>query len=163
MRFQWRRQLSVPDPPAPPFLSSSPPWTSTRTHHQTTTLGIQHCPPARMRAAWTTASAPVKLLDHRQLTANTSWKTPVKTISTSSSSYQMVSSKFLTWGLDNRSIGNCENIYLTAGAYGAVYLVKHKETRQRFALKKINKQNLILRNQVGPRPDSMFFVRRNEN
>ena len=58
---------------------------------------------------------------------------------------------------------NCENIYLTAGAYGAVYLVKHKETRQRFALKKINKQNLILRNQVGPRPDSMFFVRRNEN
>ena len=34
------------------------------------------------------------------------------------------------------------------GAYGAVYLVRHKETRQPFALKKINKQNLILRNQV---------------
>ena len=34
------------------------------------------------------------------------------------------------------------------GAYGAVYLVKHRQTRQRFALKKINKHNLILRNQV---------------
>ncbi|KAG1702077.1 Microtubule-associated serine/threonine-protein kinase 2 [Nymphon striatum] len=30
----------------------------------------------------------------------------------------------------------------------AVYLVKHKRTRQRFAMKRINKQNLILRNQV---------------
>uniref|UniRef100_A0A8C4TJ33 non-specific serine/threonine protein kinase n=1 Tax=Erpetoichthys calabaricus TaxID=27687 RepID=A0A8C4TJ33_ERPCA len=29
-----------------------------------------------------------------------------------------------------------------------VYLVRHKETRQRFAMKKINKQNLILRNQI---------------
>ncbi|TRY75715.1 hypothetical protein TCAL_08679 [Tigriopus californicus] len=37
---------------------------------------------------------------------------------------------------------------ISNGAYGAVYLVKHKENRQRFALKKINKQNLILRNQV---------------
>ena len=37
---------------------------------------------------------------------------------------------------------------ISNGAYGAVYLVKHKATRQRFALKKINKQNLILRNQV---------------
>ena len=34
------------------------------------------------------------------------------------------------------------------GAYGAVYLVKHRQTRQRYALKKINKHNLILRNQV---------------
>ena len=65
--------------------------------------------------------------------------------------------------LNKKSIGNCENVFLTAGAYGAVYLVKHKETRQRFALKKINKQNLILRNQVGPRPDSILFVRRNKN
>ena len=40
---------------------------------------------------------------------------------------------------------------ISNGAYGAVYLVKHKETRQRFALKKINKQNLILRNQVRPK------------
>jgi hypothetical protein len=37
---------------------------------------------------------------------------------------------------------------ISNGAYGAVFLVKHKENRQRFALKKINKQNLILRNQV---------------
>uniref|UniRef100_A0A182W1Z9 non-specific serine/threonine protein kinase n=1 Tax=Anopheles minimus TaxID=112268 RepID=A0A182W1Z9_9DIPT len=34
------------------------------------------------------------------------------------------------------------------GAYGAVYLVKHKQTRQRFAMKKINKNSLMLRNQV---------------
>ena len=38
---------------------------------------------------------------------------------------------------------------ISNGAYGAVYLVKHKETKLRYALKKINKQNLILRNQVG--------------
>ncbi|XP_025066054.1 microtubule-associated serine/threonine-protein kinase 3 isoform X1 [Alligator sinensis] len=37
---------------------------------------------------------------------------------------------------------------ISNGAYGAVYLVRHKETRQRFAIKKINKQNLILRNQI---------------
>lgn len=30
----------------------------------------------------------------------------------------------------------------------AVYLVRHKESRQRFAMKKICKQNLILRNQT---------------
>lgn len=30
----------------------------------------------------------------------------------------------------------------------AVYLVRHRATRQRFAMKKINKQNLLLRNQV---------------
>ncbi|XP_072005753.1 microtubule-associated serine/threonine-protein kinase 1 isoform X1 [Engystomops pustulosus] len=42
-----------------------------------------------------------------------------------------------------------ENIKLISnGAYGAVYLVRHRETRQRFAMKKINKQNLLLRNQV---------------
>lgn len=33
-------------------------------------------------------------------------------------------------------------------ANSAVYLVRHLETRQRFAMKKINKQNLILRNQI---------------
>lgn len=32
--------------------------------------------------------------------------------------------------------------------YRAVYLVRHKETRQRFAMKKINRQNLVLRNQI---------------
>lgn len=34
------------------------------------------------------------------------------------------------------------------GVYRAVYLVRHKETRQRFAMKKINRQNLVLRNQI---------------
>ena len=34
------------------------------------------------------------------------------------------------------------------GAYGAVYLVRHRDTRQRFAMKKINKQNMLLRNQI---------------
>jgi len=37
---------------------------------------------------------------------------------------------------------------ISNGAYGAVHLVRHKQTRQRFAMKKINKQNLLLRNQV---------------
>ncbi|XP_056650860.1 microtubule-associated serine/threonine-protein kinase 3-like [Monodelphis domestica] len=37
---------------------------------------------------------------------------------------------------------------ISNGAYGAVYLVRHRETRQRFALKKINKQNLVLRNEI---------------
>ncbi|KAL8178762.1 UNVERIFIED_CONTAM: Microtubule-associated serine/threonine-protein kinase 2, partial [Gekko kuhli] len=37
---------------------------------------------------------------------------------------------------------------ISNGAYGAVFLVRHKATRQRFAVKKINKQNLILRNQI---------------
>uniref|UniRef100_A0A915LBQ4 non-specific serine/threonine protein kinase n=1 Tax=Meloidogyne javanica TaxID=6303 RepID=A0A915LBQ4_MELJA len=42
-----------------------------------------------------------------------------------------------------------ENIRLISnGAYGAVYLVKHKKTRQRFALKKMKKHTLLLRNQV---------------
>ncbi|KAE9555227.1 hypothetical protein FO519_001577 [Halicephalobus sp. NKZ332] len=37
---------------------------------------------------------------------------------------------------------------ISNGAYGAVYLVRHKKTRQRFALKKMKKQTLLLRNQV---------------
>ncbi|XP_056149716.1 microtubule-associated serine/threonine-protein kinase 3 [Lampris incognitus] len=37
---------------------------------------------------------------------------------------------------------------ISNGAYGAVFLVRHKETRQRFAMKKINRQNLMLRNQI---------------
>ena len=37
---------------------------------------------------------------------------------------------------------------ISQGAYAAVYLVKHKETRQRFAMKRIAKQSLQLRNQV---------------
>lgn len=47
----------------------------------------------------------------------------------------------------------CEHDYevvklISNGAYGAVHLVKHKYTKQRFAMKKINKNNLMLRNQV---------------
>ncbi|XP_054281549.1 microtubule-associated serine/threonine-protein kinase 3-like isoform X2 [Macrosteles quadrilineatus] len=37
---------------------------------------------------------------------------------------------------------------ISNGAYGAVYLVRHKESRQRFAMKKIIKNNLMLRNQI---------------
>uniref|UniRef100_A0A8C1MRM4 non-specific serine/threonine protein kinase n=1 Tax=Cyprinus carpio TaxID=7962 RepID=A0A8C1MRM4_CYPCA len=37
---------------------------------------------------------------------------------------------------------------LTRDPLEAVYLVRHQETRQRFAMKKINKQNLLLRNQI---------------
>ncbi|XP_067108643.1 microtubule-associated serine/threonine-protein kinase 3 isoform X3 [Osmerus mordax] len=37
---------------------------------------------------------------------------------------------------------------ISNGAYGAVFLVRHRETRQRFAMKKINRQNLLLRNQI---------------
>ena len=37
---------------------------------------------------------------------------------------------------------------ISQGAYAAVYLVKHKETRQRFAMKRIAKSSLQLRNQV---------------
>uniref|UniRef100_A0A670KJ91 non-specific serine/threonine protein kinase n=1 Tax=Podarcis muralis TaxID=64176 RepID=A0A670KJ91_PODMU len=38
--------------------------------------------------------------------------------------------------------------FSASSSHRAVYLVRHKETRQRFAMKKINKQNLILRNQI---------------
>lgn len=38
--------------------------------------------------------------------------------------------------------------YAHVVVYRAVYLVRHKETRQRFAMKKINRQNLVLRNQI---------------
>ncbi|XP_050725655.1 microtubule-associated serine/threonine-protein kinase 3-like isoform X6 [Eriocheir sinensis] len=42
-----------------------------------------------------------------------------------------------------------ENIKLISnGAYGAVYLVRHKVNKERFAMKKISKHNLMLRNQV---------------
>uniref|UniRef100_A0A146KVD4 non-specific serine/threonine protein kinase n=3 Tax=Lygus hesperus TaxID=30085 RepID=A0A146KVD4_LYGHE len=37
---------------------------------------------------------------------------------------------------------------ISNGAYGAVYLVRHKESRQRFAMKRIIKNNLMLRNQI---------------
>lgn len=59
----------------------------------------------------------------------------------------------LQTGAIEKSIGPNEHDYeilklISNGAYGSVYLVKHKQTRQRFALKKINKNNLMLRNQV---------------
>ncbi|KAK8723063.1 hypothetical protein OTU49_011821 [Cherax quadricarinatus] len=42
-----------------------------------------------------------------------------------------------------------ENLKLISnGAYGAVYLVRHKISKERFAMKKISKHNLMLRNQV---------------
>lgn len=53
------------------------------------------------------------------------------------------------WGSNLPEEQDFEVIKLISnGAYGAVYLVKHKQTRQRFAMKKINKNNLMLRNQV---------------
>uniref|UniRef100_A0A8D2J9U3 non-specific serine/threonine protein kinase n=1 Tax=Varanus komodoensis TaxID=61221 RepID=A0A8D2J9U3_VARKO len=38
--------------------------------------------------------------------------------------------------------------FIFIGQMDAVFLVRHRTTRQRFAMKKINKQNLILRNQI---------------
>ncbi|PIC34414.1 hypothetical protein B9Z55_014074 [Caenorhabditis nigoni] len=63
-----------------------------------------------------------------------------------------------TWQESNRapSEDDFDTIRLVSnGAYGAVYLVRHRETRQRFALKKMNKQTLMLRNQV----DQVFAER----
>lgn len=37
---------------------------------------------------------------------------------------------------------------ISNGAYGAVYLVRHRQLSDRFAMKKIKKHNIILRNQV---------------
>uniref|UniRef100_A0A673MRT7 non-specific serine/threonine protein kinase n=1 Tax=Sinocyclocheilus rhinocerous TaxID=307959 RepID=A0A673MRT7_9TELE len=52
-------------------------------------------------------------------------------------------------GLTRDPLEDFETIKLISnGAYGAVYLVRHRGTRQRFAMKKINRQNLILRNQI---------------
>lgn len=44
---------------------------------------------------------------------------------------------------------------ISHGAYGMVYLVRHKETKQRYAMKKIAKHRLALRNQV----DQVFAER----
>ena len=60
----------------------------------------------------------------------------------------------------------CEEDYeitklISNGAYDAVYLVRHKESKQRFALKKINKVNLSLRNprkQVFAKRDILCFT-----
>lgn len=45
---------------------------------------------------------------------------------------------------------------ISNGAYGAVYLVRHKKTRQRFALKKMKKTTLLLRNQVDQVREFLF-------
>jgi len=37
---------------------------------------------------------------------------------------------------------------ISNGAYGSVYLVRDKKTKQRVAMKKISKHNLMLRNKV---------------
>lgn len=56
----------------------------------------------------------------------------------------------------NPSENDYESIKLIShGAYGMVYLVRHKETRQRYAMKKIAKHRLALRNQV----DQVFAER----
>ncbi|CAF3808647.1 unnamed protein product [Rotaria sordida] len=49
--------------------------------------------------------------------------------------------------------GPCEDNFeiiklISNGAYGAVHLVKHRQTQERYAMKKVSKTNLILRNQV---------------
>ncbi|MBN3283417.1 MAST1 kinase, partial [Polyodon spathula] len=46
------------------------------------------------------------------------------------------------------SIAAAQRADSTVLCCSAVYLVRHSDTRQRFAMKKINKQNLILRNQI---------------
>lgn len=77
-------------------------------------------------------------------TTATSANTTSASTSSSSSSNQTTKKS-----LCNPSESDFEVVKLISnGAYGAVYLVKHKQTRQRFAMKKINKNNLMLRNQV---------------
>uniref|UniRef100_A0A8C0FV16 non-specific serine/threonine protein kinase n=1 Tax=Bubo bubo TaxID=30461 RepID=A0A8C0FV16_BUBBB len=72
-------------------------------------------------------------------------KDPLEGKCISWSSYRFLDSSFSTKPRES----DFETIKLISnGAYGAVYFVRHKETRQRFAMKKINKQNLILRNQI---------------
>lgn len=49
--------------------------------------------------------------------------------------------------------GPCEEDFevlklVSNGAYGAVHLVKHRQTEERYAMKKISKSHLLLRNQI---------------
>lgn len=53
-----------------------------------------------------------------------------------------------TWLTVPRNIPSSFEPQLLVLLSRAVYFVRHKESRQRFAMKKINKQNLILRNQI---------------
>lgn len=52
-----------------------------------------------------------------------------------------ISETWESWGLD-------ANISVFLCSLSAVFLVRHRTTHERFAVKKINKQNLILRNQI---------------
>lgn len=45
---------------------------------------------------------------------------------------------------------------ISNGAYGAVYLVRQKETHQRFAMKRMKKQTLIMRNQINQVSSSLY-------
>lgn len=50
---------------------------------------------------------------------------------------------------DQLSIEDFTTIKLVSnGAYGAVYLVRHKETRRRFAMKKVSKHRMVMKKQV---------------
>lgn len=78
--------------------------------------------------------------------------TPKKQSSNINLSQDPPTSDHSSVSLDKQPAPN-ENDYeilklISNGAYGSVYLVKQKQNRQRYALKKINKNNLILRNQV---------------
>ena len=53
-----------------------------------------------------------------------------------------------TWLTVPRNLSSSFEPQLLVLLFRAVYFVRHKESRQRFAMKKINKQNLILRNQI---------------
>lgn len=57
---------------------------------------------------------------------------------------------YMTYWSDSRRKDKERSSHLLSSSlfHRAVYLVRHKETKQRFAMKKINKQNLMLRNQI---------------
>lgn len=70
---------------------------------------------------------------------------------------QVASSSALHTPVSNTAVGlvsspsedDFEEIKLISnGAYGAVHLVRHKQSGERFAMKKIKKQNILLRNQI---------------
>lgn len=84
----------------------------------------------------------------QQELSNCSWPGNETSLSRSSQLH-LTSTPNKKWGNNVPGEHDFEVVKLISnGAYGAVYLVKHKQTRQRFAMKKINKNNLMLRNQV---------------
>ena len=46
---------------------------------------------------------------------------------------------------------------ISNGAYGAVYLVRHRNLGQRFAMKKIKKHNILLRNQIQQVSHDLYY------